>query len=133
MSQVPELNVAPDEARRMGPVERREYALLHMLDVRRDIRQVFKGALIGIVVNSLWQALADWLFPSGSSYVILFWIATLFVILILFNRWNAYDENQRYKHLSKFESERSRRQAQEIDPHSAERTKILSRNTTGSD
>jgi hypothetical protein len=127
MTDAPELNVRPDEERRMGAAERHEYDYLHMLDTRGYVRQVIGISLIGLVLNSLWQAFADWLFPTGSLYVVLTWLATLFVVLLLFNRWNAWDQAQRYTHLSKFEHERLKRQAREVDPHSSERAKLFTR------
>lgn len=114
------IQLDPNEIKKLSPAERREYNILQTLDVRRDIRSAFKGALIGIVVNSLWQSFADWLFPSNSSYTILFWFATLFIVLGVFRLWNQYDENQRYRHVQTFEKERARRKAHEFDPHNAD-------------
>lgn len=112
-----ELHIDPDEAARLTPAERRELNYLRLLDVRSEVRSAFKGALVGISVNSLLQSFADWVFPTGSSFIILFWLGITLGVLIVFRLWRSYDDTQRFEHVQRFEKERSRRKAREFDPH----------------
>lgn len=112
-----ELHIDPDESERLTPVERRELNYLRLLDVRSAVRNAFKGALVGISVNSLLQSFADWVFPTSSSFIILFWLGITFGVLLVFRLWGSYDDTQRFHHVQKFEQERTRRKAREFDPH----------------